>query len=98
MPRINLAKLVTLNQGMEGEGELGSGGCGWHAGTKVSSAPAKIPGELRHWVEARVARHEHSQLFHIKDHTVQIVKSVFQFFENQCLSTGRTYYFQMIYF
>ena len=48
MPRINLAKLVTLNQGMEGEGELGSGGCGWHAGTKVSSAPAKIPGELRH--------------------------------------------------
>jgi hypothetical protein len=34
---------------MEGEGELGSGGCGWHAGTKVSSAPAKIPGELRHW-------------------------------------------------
>ena len=48
MPRINLAKLVTLNQGMEGKGELGSGGCGWHAGTKVSFAPAKIPGELRH--------------------------------------------------
>ena len=58
MPRINLAKLVTLNQGMEGEGELGSGGCGWHAGTKVSSAPAKIPGELRHCLKVNSPSNE----------------------------------------
>ena len=48
---------------MEGEGELGSGGCGWHAGTKVSSAPAKIPGELKFLASSATGSHTDSSLF-----------------------------------
>ncbi|RLN33043.1 hypothetical protein C2845_PM03G18190 [Panicum miliaceum] len=53
---------------------------------------------IRLAVHARVARQKHNQLFHIDDHRAQIVKGILQLFQNICLSIGRTYSFQRIYF
>jgi hypothetical protein len=68
-----------------------------HLATKHAVAQQDMHA-IRLAVHARAARQEHDQLFHIKDHRVQIVELLLQLFQNMCVFTSEAEAFQKTYF